>query len=131
VLAGCGPKRGTVDGKITIDGRPVNSGRVFFRSADEKSVVFAYIDRDGSYHAMDVPMGPMNVWVTPPTKMEREKAQRIAAGRAKKGTAPEAPEAPVVSFVPIPKKYQDPTTSKLTTTVQGRTNSYNIEMLSR
>jgi hypothetical protein len=132
VLAGCGRKFGTVDGKITVDGRPVNSGRVLFRSADEKHVVFAYIGPEGAYRALDVPSGPMNVWVTPPTKMERAKMQR--KGRAKKGDtseAPEVPEVPIVSFVPIPQKYQDPTTSGLTTTVQPGPNTYNIEMSSR
>src|SRR5438046_2405730 len=103
VLAGCGRRLAIVAGKITVDGHPANSGRVFFRSADEKSVVFAYIGRDGAYHAVDVPPGPMKVWVTPLTRMERDKLKRSA--KVKKGNASESPEAPIVSFVSIPQKY--------------------------
>jgi hypothetical protein len=132
VLAGCGRKFGTVDGKITVDGRPANSGRVFFRSADEKSVVVAYIGREGTYHAVDVPPGTMNVWVTPPTKMERQKMQRRGGARKERpADAPEPPEPPLASIVSIPQKYQDPTSSGLTTTVQPGRNTYNIEMSSR
>jgi hypothetical protein len=132
VLAGCGRKLAIVDGKITVDGRPANSGRVFFRSADEKSVVFAYIAPDGAYHAIDVPPGPMKVWITPLTKMERSKLQRRAATKkGKTAEAAEAPEAPILSFVSIPQKYQAPTSSGLTTTVQTGTNTYNIQLSSR
>jgi hypothetical protein len=132
VLAGCGSQHAIVEGEITVDGQPANSGRVFFRSADEKSVVVAYVQSDGTYHAVDVPLGPMTVWVTPLTRLERGKLQRNA--KAKKPNVPEAPEgpeAPILSFVSIPPKYQDPNSSGLTTTVQSGTNTYNIEMASR
>src|SRR5438132_5930448 len=79
VLAGCGPQHAIVEGQITVDGHPANSGRVFFRSADEKSVIFAYIQPDGAYQAVDVPLGPMTVWITPLTKLERAKLQRTTA----------------------------------------------------
>ena len=132
LLAGCGQRLAVVKGKITVDGRPANSGRVFFRSADEKSVVFAYLGPDGAYQAVDVPPGPMNAWVTPLTKMERTKIQRSARSKkAKAAEESEAPPTPIVSFQSIPEKYQDPTTSRLTTIVNSGTNTYNIEMSSQ
>jgi hypothetical protein len=131
VLAGCGRKFGVVDGKVTVDGRPANSGRVFFKSADDKGEAVAYIGRDGAYHAIDVPLGAMKVWVTPPTKMERQKMARRGGARKERPADTPEPEPPLASIVPIPQKYQDPTSSGLTTTVQAGPNTYNIEMSSR
>jgi hypothetical protein len=128
VLAGCGSRFATVEGKVTVDGHPANSGRVFFRSADGKSVVFAYIMPEGTYQAMDVPLGPMKVTVTPLTRLERDKLQRSAK---KKPNAPESPAVPKGSFVPIPPKYEDPDGSGLTTTVNSGINTYDIELSSR
>jgi hypothetical protein len=132
VLIGCGPRLAHVKGKITVSGRAANSGRVFFRSADEKSVVVAYIGPDGAYQAVDVPVGPMSVWVTPLTRMERTKMQRSARSQKTKAQEEsESPQAPTGSFVTIPEKYQDPTTSQLTTTVNSGVNTYNIELSSQ
>jgi hypothetical protein len=120
-----------VDGKITVDGKPVTGGRVFFRAADGK-VAMAYISSEGNYHAIDVPAGTLKVNVTPPTRMETDKMRR---GKGKKPNAPETLEAPELppgtSSVFIPQKYQDPESSGLTCTVKSGTNTFDIEMTSK
>ena len=129
VLAGCGSRFATVAGKVTVDGHSANSGRVFLRSPDGKSVVVAYIMPDGAYQAMDVPLGPKKITVTALTRLERDKLKR--SGKFKKSDAPESSAARRGPFVPIPAKYEDPDGSGLTTTVQSGINTYDSELSSR
>ncbi len=134
VLAGCGGGgSATVEGKVTIDGRAATSGRVFFRSADGKSVVAATIGSDGTYRAVDVPCDAMKVTVTLPTKWERIGLVRDAK-KAKQAAGSEAPGAPggakaVDYATKIPKKYEDPDASGLAYTVKSGANTYNIEIV--
>jgi hypothetical protein len=134
-VAGCGGSGlATVKGKVTIDGQPASSGRVFFRSADGKSTVFAMIGPDGAYQVVEVPYGSMKVTVTPLTKWERIGLIRDAR-KMKKTSASEAPATPggadaFESSAKIPEKYRDPDTSGLTFTVKSGTNTYNIEIKS-
>jgi hypothetical protein len=136
VPAGCGVGgSATVEGKVTIDGQPASSGRVFFRSADGKSTVVATIGPDGAYRAVDVPCDTMKVTVTLPTKWERIGLLRDAK-KAKKSGASEGPKAPrgvgaSEPGVKISEKYQNPDTSGLTLAVTSGTNTYDIEISSK
>lgn len=131
MLISCGARRGTVEGKITVDGHPVTAGRVFFQGADQQ-VAFAYISPQGTYRAVDVPAGTAKVYVTAPTRMEREKMRRQSQGKGKKLVMPEAGEEPPGSNdVAIPQKYQIPESSGLTCTVTSGTTTFDIEMTSK
>lgn len=133
VLAGCGDRGSAiVEGKVTIDGQPASSGRVFFRSADGKSTIVATIGSDGAYRAVDVPCDAMKITVTLPTKWERIGLIRDAK-KAKKPGASVGPGAPggvkaFESSAKIPKKYEDPDASGLALTVKSGTNTYDIEI---
>jgi hypothetical protein len=135
-LAGCGgeSRLATVEGKVTIDGQPISSGRVFFRSPDGKSTVIAKIRPDGTYRALDVPYGVMRVTVTPITKWERMRRMQDPKNgkksRPSEGESEGIDSSTEVPRVIIPEKYQDPDTSGLTFAATSETNTYNIEISS-
>ncbi len=139
-LAGCGGSgSGTVEGRVTLDGRPVAAGRVSFRSADGKNTAVAKIAPDGSYRVLDVPCDAMRVSVNPLDKFERIKLQRDAGGAKSKGEA-RGPEAQakqsdiaeaLEAAMNVPEKYRNPDTSGLTLTVKSGTNTYDIEISSK
>jgi hypothetical protein len=130
--AGCdsqGAKHPIVEGKVTVDGSPANSGNVVFTSADGKSIA-GIIQPDGTYRAVDVPLGAVKVFVKPPSPEEvaRYKKQKKTPPAPK---MPKVPEGPAGSLVPIPQKYTDANSSGLTTTIKPGTNTYDIEMTSK
>ena len=127
VLTGCGwqKKQATVEGKATIDGSPANSGNVIFTSDDGARAFSVRILPDGTYRAIDVPLGSMKVAVKPASRQQR------ALLKKKGKTAQEAARVPTGPAVPIPKKYHDADTSGLTTTIQSGSNTYNIEISSK
>jgi hypothetical protein len=120
VLAGCGKKEGTVEGKVSVDGTPITSGSVFFTRADGGEARAIYISSNGTYRALNIAPGPVKVCVTPLPSMDR-----------KKKVGSKEMEAPPQPPVPIPKKYTHADTSGLSTTVHSGTNTYDIEMSSR
>lgn len=129
-LAGCGGSGlATVEGKVTVDDRPLRAGRVVFRSADGKNTVIAKIATDGSYRALYVPHGAMNVTVAGLSKFERSKMQRGVKG--KRTNESKARAAAIESSPKVPEKYQNPDASGLAVTVQPGTNTYNIEIKSQ
>jgi len=123
LLAGCSggkdTKAGVVEGKVTVDGAPANSGSVVFNVNGQS--ISGQIKPDGTYKAVGVPAGAAQVSVTPPPKMP--------------GPPPATKDMPgsdqVAKPVPIPAKYQDAKTSGLSTTIKGGNNTYNVELLSK
>ena len=58
--SGCGSRFGTVEGMVTVDGKPANDGTVIFSSAGNRSAA-GTIRPDGSYTAEKVPVGDVRV----------------------------------------------------------------------
>ncbi len=54
-----------VQGKVTFAGKPVVKGKVVFQPAKGKAVV-ANLNKDGSFSAKAVPVGPTKVAITAP-----------------------------------------------------------------
>jgi len=100
LLGGCGSssKLGTVTGKVTIDGQPPASGTtVIFIGPDNKSQMAAPVESDGTYRALEVPLGLNKI------------AVKGMAGTAVGGKLPDLPGmTPVAKGVPVPKKYENP-----------------------
>jgi hypothetical protein len=131
-VAGCGAKTGTVAGKVSVDGRPVTGGIVFFLGAEvgegQKNSSPGPIHEDGTYEARDVPVGPVKVMVMPDI-MTMGKGR--ARGRPLKPGMPAADSASSPASGPIPPKYTKFDTSGLTLTVhEGRT-QFDIVMTSK
>lgn len=108
-LTGCGGSRlGTVPvkGKVTIDGRPVTTGTVFFQPVDvaQGRPARSALAADGSYAAASL-----------------DNDQGIVPGEYKVSLMPPAAEAanPAMQDL-IPAKYRNPDTSGLSLTVPDR-----------
>jgi len=118
-LFGCGGgsgATGTVEGTVTIDNIPANSGEVVFTSGTQ--TLRAVIQSDGSYRAVGVPVGKAQVAVVSAPKLP--------------GNTPEIKDmggkGPVANPIPIPVKYATAEGSGLSTTVTSGTNKYPIPL---
>lgn len=120
-LAGCGPGRATVAGKVTYRGKPLATGSVVFVGGDRRPIT-AEIGTDGTYTAQGVLEGPNHVAVVsydPATLVPTDKA-----GRPK-----EPPDVDPKLWFPIPDKYSEADTSGLVYTVaRHNTNPFNIDL---
>jgi hypothetical protein len=134
-VAGCGPKTGTVAGKVSVDGRPINAGIVSFLGAEvepgARNSSTGTIHADGSYLAHGVPVGPIKVCIIPDIM-----SGIMSGGRARRRPLPPpgmpaALLAPTAAPVQIPPKYTKFDTSGLTLTVQGGRNPFDIVMTSK
>jgi hypothetical protein len=123
LLTGCNSaKDGTVQGKVTVDGTPANGGFVVFTPSGGGQGISGIIQADGTYRAVEVPLGQVKVSVTPPPK---------ATGTAPPIAGMEPPGGAAGKPVPIPPKYAAPNTSGLSTTVTGGTNTYDVALVSK
>jgi hypothetical protein len=119
LLAGCGgPPGATVGGKVTYQGKPLNSGRVYFNVGGGKAVRSALIQTDGSYSVEGLPEGQAQLAVVVPP------APRAMPNDP---TAP-AVQAPAVAPVEIPAKYEKVETSGLTYQVKMGEHSHDIAL---
>ncbi|HTU18925.1 MAG TPA: hypothetical protein VMG10_12770 [Gemmataceae bacterium] len=125
-VAGCGSKTGTVEGKVSVDGRPANGGIVIFSGAEGRSSP-GTIHEDGTYQADDVPVGPVKVAIMPDMRMGSDGSPARPPLPGTPAAAPSSAAVPVL----IPRKYTKVDTSGLTLTVQGGKNSFDIVMTSK
>jgi hypothetical protein len=125
-LAGCG-KKGTISGTVTYKNKPLPSGTVSFIC--DKVVRSSSINPDGTYTVKDVPAGEAKVTVivgaaAQPIKVGKgDPAQMIGAKDKSKVVSVESAE-----IVQIPPEYADPDKSKLTCTVAGGDQKYDIPL---
>lgn len=134
-VAGCGPKTGTVSGKVTYKGEPLKGGNVIFASEKGQSLL-APIGEDGTYTIQNVPVGEAKIAVkTKHLGIVAAMAKMKGAGGPPQDTsggvgAPKklTPEEAVRRFVAIPAQYEDTETSGLTFTVKGGSQSHDIPL---
>jgi hypothetical protein len=120
-ILGCGakgPKLAPVTGKVTFQGKPVESGMVRFSNPQAGIDIMALLQPGGTYSVRmakgdGLPEGSYSVAVLPP---------RIVApvGTMKMPPVPPRPD--------IPPKYREPATSGLTLTVKPEANTLDINM---
>jgi hypothetical protein len=130
-VTGCGPRTGTVSGKVTYKDQTLRGGRVTFVTPDGVWGGNVEIQEDGSYAFDKVPPGPVKAAVD-----TRFLAPRPAPAGVKMPAPP--PEAekygpPVAKnakerYVKIPDQYANPDTSDLTYTVTPGSQTINIEL---
>lgn len=111
-LLGCGggsssPPLYKVTGTVSLDGKPLEKGRIQFRIAQDNGRAFATDIVDGKYE-METEAGKMNVEIT---------ASRPVPGKMEPGPSPDEPPVPVMEMY-IPKKYNSQTT--LTADVEAK-----------
>jgi hypothetical protein len=131
VLVGCGSnpndKLGNVQGKVTVDGAPANSGNVVFTTSG--STLSGVIGPDGTYRVIGVTPGAAQVSVTGPTAP-------VGSGGANPGAPTPAIKdmaggAAIGKPVPIPAKYAKPASSGLSFTVKSGQNTFDIPLVSK
>jgi hypothetical protein len=124
-MVGCGSRgtahTATITGKVTLpDGKPLPGGHIDFHSgADSKSIASAVINEDGTYEAMGVQSGECHVTVE---NAELRQATRAASAEKMPGSHSAG------KYVPISSRYSRVDSSGLSTTVDGRNTTYNVEL---
>jgi len=129
---GCGDKyqqRGTVTGKVTLDGKPVTAGTVAFITADNRTGS-AQLDAQGKYTMKDAPVGEVTATVTSSKlNIRTSAAPKGYVMKPPPGAAPVGVKSPEEVggkpdtatypklYMPIPEKYAKPDTSGLKYTV--------------
>ena len=127
-VSGCSGT-GTVEGKVTVNGKPAVGAAVIFSGGDNRSAT-AVVQDDGTYQTGGVPVGPVKVALMPgmggwgPVGLPIPKG----ANRDKDDLPKPAPKRSPPP--PIPKPYTNVETSGLTLNVKGGRNEFNIEMTS-
>src|SRR5262245_57830608 len=72
VAVGCGGGKGSVSGKVQLEGKPLNSGTITFFGKD--GVPYASpIDGSGNYTVTDVPAGTAKIVIISPDPRETNK----------------------------------------------------------
>lgn len=120
---GCEANRGSVSGKVTLNGKPV-AGVVMFVGADNKEASSPIV-ADGSYTIRNPPTGPVKVLVTAIPGMG------AATANLPRG-APPVPPPPggattSTAGVPPPARYAS-ATNGLTLDVTGSDQRYDIQL---
>jgi hypothetical protein len=119
-LAGCGPGRGTLSGKVSMEGKgPLKYGSVSVVGSDGVAKQGA-INSDGTYSVEGIAPGSVKISVNSP-----DPALSKSHMRKKEDSAPKVDNA---GWFPIPEKYGDPQKSGLTFDLKTGANSYNIDL---
>jgi hypothetical protein len=125
LVVGCGSKGksgnenvATVTGKVTIAGKgPLPGGQITFWGGKESAT--GSIKSDGNYEDQNVPQGECKVSID-----NTALKTAGATGAATEGM----PGSDNGKYVPIDPKYSKPETSGLSTTVSGKTATYNPDL---
>ena len=117
---GCGPAKTNISGKVTYNGKPVIWGGVIIIGADEVPIQ-ASLTPEGTYSAVNVPVGPIRVGVsspdpTPPGRIDKETGKPLPSpvDRSK--------------WFTIPDKFSDPRSSGLNYTADPKNPVVDIEL---
>jgi hypothetical protein len=120
---GCGPRVGQVEGKVTLEGRPVPSADVAFHYPDRTQVA-STTAADGTYVITGAPVGTVKVTVTTHA--------RVPDGLMKiPGTVTRLPDDPANRAVDIPPRYGKLEETDLTFTVTRGSQKYPIDLKNR
>lgn len=119
VVVGCSG-RGDVSGKVSYNGKPVVFGTVLILAKDRSHQ--GEIKTDGSYSVSGVAVGTVRVAVNSPNP------KKIELYPNKNPEFKQDPYPDVPGWFAIPKQYEAVETSGLTYTVNGGSNTIDIEL---
>ncbi len=132
--AGCGSgghsgPTGTVDGTVTINGRPVPPGTTVAFVSDQGHAAAGVVGSEGDYQLLvggtgkRIPVATYKVTVIAADEELSEEEQKAMMGPSAYGQKPSRPAEEV-----IPAKYQNAATSGLTYPVTEGTNTIDIKL---
>jgi hypothetical protein len=139
LVVGCGPPvdgysgpRGSVAGRLTIDGKPVREGcQILLMAARGSFVAAGTVEGDGSYKALyRVPAGlPVGDYVVQ-LGVPQNNTPPVAAGAGESMTAGEFDQMQRAwkASLPFPQRYLSTSTSGLKLTVQAGANVANFDL---
>lgn len=139
LAVGCsGGKTGTVSGKVTLDGKPVNNGVVTFTLADGKNRGSAAIQENGTFTIEKVPQGAGTFTVdTGEMRNALEMEKRLGQG-GPDGSPPAGGDSrfnqmaekakKAQNAVLVPTSYANPQTSGLTYTVKAGKQEHDLPL---
>jgi hypothetical protein len=149
---GCGGK-GTVTGKVNLDGKPLPAGRIAF--VPSKGVAASGEIKDGQYTVTGVPAGDVKVTVETKSLQDRITALRTTVQNAKAMLPPPGAKLPdeakagvesdkqdadkkaqelkelEASYRPVPEKYSKPESTPLTLQVKSGSNPFDANLDSK
>ena len=152
-VVGCGSGKGSVSGKVTLDGKPLPAGNISFLGPKGQAVTADI--KDGQYTASNVPTGDVKVTVqTSSIKTEADSllassrnssvgrnpaTSKLPAGVKEHVQAEVARNADMAKrgkellsrYRPLPDKYSKPDTSGLHVAVNRGENSFDVPLTSR
>jgi hypothetical protein len=141
VSLGCtgGPKRAataSLSGKITYKNQPVTAAALIFHPADGNSppVTATIVGTNGEYEVAGLPVGDLKLTVDaePYNNKKPQKEQRGAKGRENKMSPTPKDRSGSKPFegtyMPLPKKYAEASTTTLTVTVKAGKNNKDFEL---
>lgn len=113
----------TLEGTVTYKKQPVPYALIVVTGGGDFGSSSGQIGENGRYRVENCPTGEVKIAViTEAVKMQVMMAGGKYAGPEAKG----AGKGPPPKFIDVDKKYADPTTSSITTTVNKGTNEFNI-----
>jgi hypothetical protein len=134
LLAGCGPKRpktGTVSGKVSYKGQPVNGAALLlYPAAGGSTAITVGVNQEGEFHIVDVPAGEYKIVVQGTAgaqqvdprllkSMPPEKQAEVKEKLSHMNTPP---------TIRFPDKYKDPKTTDLKVTVTDKDQSMDLDL---
>ena len=120
-VAGCGPGRGDVTGKVTYKDKPIVFGTVQFET--KEGIKQGNINADGTYSVPGVVAGEIKAAVNSPNPSSSDRSPLVREGQE---PPPKLPE--VKGWFPIPQEYQNLSAPQLTYTVKTGQNKIDIEL---
>ena len=113
----------TLEGTVTYRGRPVPYALVIAAAPEGQGTTpaaTANADAQGRYRLTSVPLGQVEIGVNSEAGRGMMMGQMMAASQGAGGETP--------TFVDVPNKYFNPTTSGVTTTISDGPNTFDIEL---
>lgn len=124
LTSGCGGQaKGTINGKVTYQDKPLSSGTVTF-VPETGSPEYSEIQSDGSYRMKNAPLGPVKIGVQRKSGQETLKSSGMPRNPKDYGKLREA----IAENGNLPPKYADPNKSGLTYTVTKGTQQHDIDL---
>lgn len=128
LLGGCGvreyrlPETGaSLEGTVKYKGSPLPAAMIIV--AGESSSATGNISENGRYKIDNVPLGTVKLAVNTDAAKGQMIGQRMAQSyQAEKGGKGQA----TLEIIEVPKKYQDPNASGITTTIKEGANTFDI-----
>jgi len=131
LLVGCGPKKakstehGEVTGTVTFKGKPLPGGQITYVAVPSGFASSGTIEEDGSYK-VTAPVGENQISVNNRMFAPR-KGAAVEKPVLKKPNSEEAHQAKG-KYVPLPSKYENPSESGLTYTVQKGSQTHDVKL---